>query len=62
MFAMLLLDWWKLKAAPFIHGGVAFLMMPLLEECNPVALVLILMLVLVGGPSTGACGSENLFY
>ncbi len=32
----------------------------LLEECNPVILVLVLMLVLVGRPSTGAQGSKKL--
>ncbi len=31
----------------------------LLEECNPVVLVLILMLVLVGWPSAGARGSKK---
>jgi hypothetical protein len=30
-----------------------------LEECNPVILVLILMLVLVGRPSAGARGSKK---
>ncbi len=32
----------------------------MLEECNPVTLVLVLMLALVGQPSTGARGSKNL--
>ena len=32
----------------------------LLEECNPVILVLVLMLVLVGRPSAGARGSKKL--
>jgi hypothetical protein len=32
----------------------------LLEECNPVVLVLVLMLVLVGRPSAGARGSNKL--
>jgi hypothetical protein len=31
-----------------------------LEECNPVVLVLVLMLVLAGRPSAGACGSKKL--
>ncbi len=31
-----------------------------LEECNPVVLVLVLMLVSVGRPSAGACGSKKL--
>jgi hypothetical protein len=30
-----------------------------LEECNPIILILILMLVPVGRPSTGACGSKK---
>jgi hypothetical protein len=32
----------------------------LLEECNPIVLVLVLMLVLVGRPSAGAHGSKKL--
>ncbi len=32
----------------------------MLEECNPVVLVLVLMLVLVGQPSAGACVSKKL--
>ncbi len=31
-----------------------------LEECNPVVLILVLTLVSVGRPSAGACGSKKL--
>jgi hypothetical protein len=31
-----------------------------LEECNPVVLILVLMLVLVGRPSAEACGSKKM--
>jgi hypothetical protein len=34
----------------------------LLEECNPIVLVLTLTLVLVGRLPAGARGSKNLFY
>jgi hypothetical protein len=32
----------------------------LLEECDPIVLILVLMLVLVGRPKAGACGSKKL--
>jgi hypothetical protein len=42
------------------HGKFGRQIPCLLEDCDPVVLVLVLTLVLVGQPSAGACGSKKM--